>query len=73
MIKHPDGPVLKITKKGKGVDLISEIFWDHSLFRSFELTDEKIKDDVAPAGPTKGPIITEYFSVSGSNFIYINF
>lgn len=63
MIKHPDGPILRISKKGKGVDLVAEVYWEHPAIRSFEVTDEIIKDEEVSTKPTKGPVITEYYAV----------
>lgn len=63
MIKHPDGAIIKLKAKGKGVDLIAEVNWDHPAIRHFEVTDERINDEEVAAGPSKGPTIIEYFAV----------
>ncbi|CAJ0932265.1 unnamed protein product, partial [Mesorhabditis belari] len=64
--KDPNGPLLKITAKGKGVDVISEVNWDHPLLTHFKLTNERTKDDVSGNGSaaSKGPQIKEYYAIT---------
>ncbi|CAI5441537.1 unnamed protein product [Caenorhabditis angaria] len=57
--------IVKINKKNKGAETISEIVWNHELLRSFELSDEKIVDEVIPsADKFDPPIILEFCAVT---------
>ncbi|PAV62933.1 hypothetical protein WR25_03849 [Diploscapter pachys] len=60
--KHEGGPILKIKKGKKGDDAIDEISWSHPLIRSFEPTDEKLKDEEQPTGKKQAVSITQYVS-----------
>ncbi|MFH4983231.1 hypothetical protein AB6A40_009940 [Gnathostoma spinigerum] len=60
------GEIVKIASKSKGIDNIIEINWNHSLLKSFELTDERVKDEdeVGKAGGVQKVSVNEYFAVT---------
>ncbi|KAK0427723.1 hypothetical protein QR680_010393 [Steinernema hermaphroditum] len=60
---HNEGPILKITQKGKGNDMISEVHWWHPALKRFEVTDERITDEVTEA-KVVGPVIVEQYAVT---------
>uniref|UniRef100_A0A1I7YNW4 SUI1 domain-containing protein n=1 Tax=Steinernema glaseri TaxID=37863 RepID=A0A1I7YNW4_9BILA len=60
---YKDGPILKITQKGKGNDVISEVNWWHPALKSFVVTDERITDEVVEKKAI-GPVIWEYYAVT---------
>ncbi|VDM46510.1 unnamed protein product [Toxocara canis] len=57
-----DGPVVKVTSKGKGADAIAEINWSHRLLVEFERKDEVTEDSQPAAKPCIR--IDEYFAIT---------
>ncbi|CAJ0576515.1 unnamed protein product, partial [Mesorhabditis spiculigera] len=63
--KNDAGPILTINSKGKGVDVITEINWEHPRLTRFKITDERIRDEEATGGQANKKIfIAEFLAVT---------
>lgn len=58
------GPIMKTAPRGKGLDEIVEINWEHPLLSDFKRTDEVTEDLVQQTKARSQIQINEYFSVT---------